>query len=364
MDLQTVLIDFTQISLLLFIGTFLRRKIKSFQKYYLPAALIGGVLGMVLGPQVCGKYLPISLNYSASIKQWPGILSCIIFSCSFMGLRLDKVNRSAIQTYFLAGSIHQMQIVIGLTLTFIVGLFVKDLPFGFGMLPVLGFYGGHGMAIAGGTILSDAKYLPAGPDIGATFGTIGMLCGIIWGMVIINKAAESGLTTVKMRREDMPASMMTGYVPPAERTSIGRAVTSPATLDPLASQLLLVGLMILCGYLIRSGLMMINPFFKNLPLFACCLIFSAIFDVCTQKSKKINEMIERPVIVRISSCALEYMITAALATTKLSVFADYGLALIVTSVGVAIGTYYLCFILAKKILLKDGQFETGLGLFG
>ncbi|MFR2897922.1 hypothetical protein [Hungatella sp.] len=37
-------------------------------------------------------------------------------------------------------------------------------------------------------------------DIGATFGTIGMLCGIIWGMIIVNKAAESGKTTVKMKR--------------------------------------------------------------------------------------------------------------------------------------------------------------------
>lgn len=364
MNLTTALIDFAQISLLLFIGAFLRKKVPVLQKYYMPAALIGGVLGMILGPQVCGKYLPISLNYSPLIKQWPGILSCIIFSCSFMGLKLDKVNKSAIQTYFLAGSIHQMQIVVGLTLTFIVGLFVKDLPFGFGILPVLGFYGGHGMAIAGGDILAEAGYLPAGPDIGATFGTIGMLCGIIWGMIIINKAADKGITAIKMKREDMPESMMTGYIPPEERKSIGRGVSSPAALDPLASQLLLVGLMVLFGYVIRNGLIMIHPFFKNLPLFACCLIFSAIFGICTQNNKTVNALIERPVIVRISSCTLEYMITAALATTRLSVFADYGIALVVVSVGVAIGTYYFCFGLAKKILLKDGQFETGLGLFG
>lgn len=68
MNLTTALIDFAQISLLLFIGAFLRKKVPLLQKYYMPAALIGGVLGMVLGPQVCGKYLPISLNYSPLIK--------------------------------------------------------------------------------------------------------------------------------------------------------------------------------------------------------------------------------------------------------------------------------------------------------
>lgn len=179
-----------------------------------------------------------------------------------------------------------------------------------------------------------------------------------------NKAAEKGTTSIKMKREDMPESMMTGYIPPEERTSIGRGVSSPAALDPLASQLLLVGLMVLFGYIIRNGLIMIHPFFKNLPLFACCLIFSAVFGICTQNNQTVNSVIERPVIVRISSCTLEYMITAALATTRLSVFADYGIALVVVSAGVAIGTYYFCFGLAKKILVKDGQFETGLGLFG
>lgn len=363
--LTDVLVDFAMISILLVIASFLRRKIKILQYYYIPAALIAGVLGLVLGPQVLGKVSPICLNYSPAIGQWSGVLSAIIFSCSFLGLKLEKVTGSALQTYFLAGSIHQAQIIVGLTLTFVLMLVLGgDLAFGFGLLPVLGFYGGHSMAIAGGVIFEDAGYMANAADVGATFGTIGMLCGIIWGMIIINKAAQSGKTTIKMKKEDLPKSMLTGYYPPAERPSVGNAVSASATLDPLASQLMMVGLMVLCGHILRTVLMKINPFFKNLPLFACCLIFSAIFSICTQKNERVNNLIDRQLVVRISGCALEYMIVAALATTSLAVFASYGIALIIVSVGVAIVTYFFCFVVGKYILPKNGQFETGLGLFG
>ena len=140
--LTDVLVDFAMVSVLLMIAAWLRRKIPFLQRYYIPAALIAGLLGMVLGPQVLGKVSPIYLNYSPAIKQWAGVLSAIVFSCSFLGLKLEKVTGSALQTYFLAGSIHQAQVIIGLSLTFLVMLVVGgDLKFGFGLLPVLGFYG-------------------------------------------------------------------------------------------------------------------------------------------------------------------------------------------------------------------------------
>ena len=82
---------------------------------------------MILGPQVLGKVSPVYLHYSPAIKQWAGILSAIVFSCSFLGLKLEKVTGSALQTYFLAGSIHQAQVIVGLTLTFLVALVVAEI---------------------------------------------------------------------------------------------------------------------------------------------------------------------------------------------------------------------------------------------
>lgn len=180
-------------------------------------------------------------------------------------------------------------------------------------------------------------------------------------MIIINRAAKSGKTSIKMKIEDLPKDMLTGYYEPGHRPSLGNSVTSSATLDPLGAQLMMVGLIIMGGYLLRTGLMAINPFFSNLPLFACCLIFSAVFCICTQKSAKINDMIDRPTVVRISGTALEYLIVSALATTNLGVFVTYAVPLIVVCIGVSIVTYWACFILGKRVLPKNGQFVTGIG---
>lgn len=364
MTLTDVLIDFSLISLLLVVSAWLCRKIKPLQMYYIPVALIAGVLGILLGPDVLGQVSPVCISFSSSIGQWAGVLSAIIFSCSFLGLKLEKVSGPALQTYFLAGTIHQAQVIVGLTVTAVLGLVFADLKFGFGILPVLGFYGGHSMAIAGGTIFDEAGYMTNGAQVGATFGTIGMLCGVIWGMILINKAAQRGITKVKMKREDMPESMMTGYIPEGQRPSIGNAVTASASLDPLGAQLMLVGFIILCGHLLRTGLIKINSFFTNLPLFACCLIFSAIFCIFTQNMPRINQHIDRKTVVRISGAALEYMIASSIATTSLSVFTAYAVPLVVVSVCVAVVTYVACFILSKWVLPKEDRFETSVGLFG
>lgn len=67
--LTDVLVDFAMVSVLLMIAAWLRRKIPFLQRYYIPAALIAGLLGMVLGPQVLGKVSPIYLNYSPAINN-------------------------------------------------------------------------------------------------------------------------------------------------------------------------------------------------------------------------------------------------------------------------------------------------------
>ncbi len=129
-----------------------QKKDKIFTDILYPVSLIAGILGLLLGPQILGKVSPVCFSFSSSIGQWAGVLSAIVFSCSFLGLKLEKGFGRGDADLFLAGTIHQLQIIAGLTVTFILGLVFADLKFGFGILPVLGFYGGHSMAIAGGTI--------------------------------------------------------------------------------------------------------------------------------------------------------------------------------------------------------------------
>ena len=224
MTLTDVLVDFAQLSVLMIVAAWLRRKIYALQRFYIPAALLAGILAILCGPQVLGQVSPIHMEFT-TLGQWSGVLSAIVFSCSFLGLKLNKVGAGAMQTYFLGGTIHQLQIVVGLTLTFLLGLFIQDLPLGFGLLPVMGYYGGHSMAIAVGTTFVENGYMESGIELGTTFATVGLLCGVIWGMIIINRAAKSGKTSIKMKIEDLPKDMLTGYYEPGHRPSLGNSVT-------------------------------------------------------------------------------------------------------------------------------------------
>ncbi|MCI8870157.1 MAG: hypothetical protein HFF39_06395 [Lawsonibacter sp.] len=364
MTLMDVLIDFSYISLLLMIGYWLRRHVKILQHYYIPVALIAGILGLLLGPQVLGRVSPVCFAYSSSMSQWSGILSTIVFACSFLGQRLEKVTGGALQTYFMAGSIHQAQVLAGMTLAIVIGFVIPELPIGFGLLPVLGFYGGHGLAIPAGRVFDDIGYMTGGSDVAATFATIGILCGVIWGIIIINRAARKGQTTVKMKIEDMPPEELTGYYPPEKRKPMCDSVSSSSTLDPLGSQLLVVGVIILSAYVIRTNLMAVVPFFTNVPLFAFALVISAVFTIATQKSKRVMDMIDRKAIIRISGAALEYMIASNLALTNLSVFVTYAVPLVIMSIAVAAVTYLFSFVISKRVLYKNGWLETSIGLFG
>ena len=66
---------------------------------------------------------------------------------------------------------------------------------------------------------------------------------------------------------------------------------------------------------------------------------------------------------RITGTALEYMITAAIATTSKQIFVDYALPLVIISAAMVLVNLFVCFVLGKR-WLKDNPFETGVGLFG
>ena len=84
------------LSVLLLIGTFLRAKVKLFQSLYLPASVIGGFIGMIISPEIFGRFS----NYSIS-EEWiktysllPGILSVPIFAAIPLGMFLNSSNNS------------------------------------------------------------------------------------------------------------------------------------------------------------------------------------------------------------------------------------------------------------------------------
>lgn len=361
MKLADLLQDFAFISLLILIAFILRNKIKLFQRYFIPTALIAGFLGLILSSQVLGKFSPIYIPFTESLNQWAGVLVIFVCATMFLGLELGEVNRDAMVSTFLAGTIHQMQMLTGLGIAFVFGMFIK-LPYAFGYMPVWGFYAGHGNAATVGTIMQDAGFWTDAVAVGVTFATIGILAGIVGGMILINIGAKKGYTKVQMSFESMPAEQRTGYIPEEKRTSIGSGVTNSSSLDPLAFQLAIVGIVIVVGTQIRNLLLMIHPMFNNFPLVGAVLVSSMIIGAIINKTS-LKKYVDKGTMSKITGTTLEFMITAAIATTSLTVFATYLVPIIVSAVVIILLNMLISVGLGRR-WYKDNWFEKSVGLYG
>lgn len=361
MTLTDVLKDFAYLSTLLLIGFELRRHIRIFQRYFIPSALIAGTIGMLLGPDWLGAVSHFYIPFSDGIGQWSGALVIFVCATMFLGLKLNKVGRDGMAATFLAGFCHQAQMLLGLAIAAAFGLFIT-LPYQFGFMGVWGFYAGHGNATTVGNIIKDAGFWDDAVGVGVTFATIGILCGIILGMVLINYGAKKGYTHVKMAFDEMPESERTGYINPADRVSVGNGVTNASSLDPLAFQIAIVGIVVVAGVVIRAGLMRLNPIMSRFPLVGAVLVASMLIGFFINRTS-MKERIDRKLMSRITGAALEYMITAAIATTSRQIFVTYALPLIAVSMAMVLANLFGSFVLGRR-WLQANWFETGVGLFG
>lgn len=83
---MSFLTDFCFMSLLLVIAQFLRAKIKLFQMFYIPASLLAGILGLLLGPQFVGL-----IPWSGQIGSYAYMLVCVLFGGLFLGKKIKPI---------------------------------------------------------------------------------------------------------------------------------------------------------------------------------------------------------------------------------------------------------------------------------
>lgn len=195
-----------------------------------------------------------------------------------------------------------------------------------------------------------------------TYATIGMFMAVIGGMVITNMGAKRGLTNRRMDSSFLTDSQKTGIVPEDERRPIGTAIADNAVMDPMAFQFMIVGVVIAVSYVLRNAIIQVLPFWSKIPLYAMCLFMGAILGNMISKTKY-NQYIDRNSMKRISGVAVEYAVTSAIVTIKISVLATYLVPIVVTSLVLTVLTALVSLFLLKR-WYGEGWFETAVGCFG
>ena len=355
----TLFSDFGIISALLLIGKLLRAKVKFIQQLFIPPSLLAGCLGLAFGPNGLG-WLPLS----SSISVYSAILIAMVFGALPLGMA--KTSFSEIKNRvggMWAYAQNGMLLQWGLACLFgivVLRMIWPDLHPGFGAMLPTGFYGGHGTAAAIGSSFADKGWEDA-LSLGMTNATVGVICAIIGGLVLVKWAARKKHTQFIADFKDLPQELRSGLVPEEKRDSLGSATTSSISIETFTFHLALIFVVAFGGYLFSVWVKGMNPNL-DLPVFSCAflvaLIFKQLLNLC-----KVSRYICPTCTNRLGSTFTDFLVAFGVASIKLGVVVQYAAPLaIMLVVGIVVVLFSALFLGYK--MMKTYWFEKSIFCWG
>jgi len=376
------MIPFIGLCLALYAGYLLRSKVRLLQWLYLPSSVIGGLLALAV-IQV-GRYTghPVPGEWVAGWDALPGLLINVVFACLFLGNPLPRVRdlwrRAGPQlAYGQVVAWGQYVVGIGLVLVVLGPVFGVGPMFG-GVIPV-GFEGGHGTA--GGLAATFADHgWSEGKDLALASATAGVASAIVVGMVLINWAARRGHLAGGRLPETRTPLERAGILPPDRRPSAGRLTVSSDAIGSLTLHLVVVGMAILIGYLLKQAAWQVEGLIHagldaearaasalhvivaSFPLFPLCMIGGLVVQAAEHRFDK-HCLIDAGLTRRIQNAALDFLVVAAIATIRIeAVAALLAPFLIVVAAGIAWNVF--CVLVLARRMLPNAWFERAIAEMG
>lgn len=313
----TLAVDLGLASVLLLVGLLLRAKVKLVQATFLPASIIAGLIGLVLGPNVLGL-----LPFSEQIAEYPAVLIAAIFAALPLGQSFSpgsivgRVGR--MWAYSQAMMIFMWGLGVLLAIT-VLGL-IWDLPQGFGLLLASGFVGGHGTAAAVGASFSDLGWQEA-TTLAYTSATVGVVVSIVGGLLLVKWGTRTGRTSTIAKFSDLPTELKTGMVPRENRKSIGEGTVSPNSLEPLAFHLGLILAIVVGAYGLGKLLGSVLGGY-TIPTFALAFLVGLVVQIALTRTG-VGGYVDRTTVSGITGTATDLLVTFGIASIVPTVVANY-----------------------------------------
>ena len=356
---------------LLLVGLLLRAKLPWLQTLYIPAAISGGLLGLLLVQTIRAfdgwgwkKLVQETDVLVDHLSEWPGWLIAVVFATLF----LDKPRRSWRQVFGRALRQGNMvwiiclgQVAVGLLAAwFIIGPlhlspFDGDVPIFFGQLIEAGFVGGHGTSAALGAVYYEMGFAEA-KDLAFFMATIGLIYSVISGMFFVNLGVRCGW----VRSSSVKLSRVSGMEARHSSNSIGTGKVNSDVLDPLVFQALIVALAFAVGLGLRW---LVGLASLDLPLF----MFTLLGGWLVRDGMRwigCGDLIDGDTIRRLSAAAMEFLIVAAIAALNLQLVAKSIVPLSILLVLAFLWTAVCLIVIGRRLLPQSHWFELGLINYG
>ncbi|MBR6207456.1 MAG: sodium:glutamate symporter [Oscillospiraceae bacterium] len=352
MDIYGVLTDFAIASVLILIGQLIRSKVRFFQKFFIPASMIAGFLGLFLGQ----RFLKV-ISFSDAAGEYTSLLILIIYAViginGFSGGTGKGQGRETFERivgfscYRFALCMLQYAIGIAAGISIIKWL-VPGISDGFGLLLAAGFNGGHGTAAAVAKTFSNLGWTEAG-DLGMTMATIGILVGVFGGLAQIKLATKKGWTGYIKDFSYVSGDLKTGLVSPENMKPMGNDTISSVSLDSLCYHLSLILMVTGGGYALNT--FVIRPYISSsIPDYTIIFCVALLFFLLMRKTGIYKHMDKR-VNSRVAGTCTDYLVFFGIARVNTSVVLQYALPIILLTLAgffALLVTFWLGYKMVKK----------------
>ncbi len=322
--------------LLVFAGNLLGKTLPLLDRFALPGAVIGGLIALLIGPQVLnyqGEGLPGELALQQVYEQlagFPGLFINIVFACLMLGRRFGSFSSiwSRARPQVVMGHIFAWgQYVMGIGVVLLVLNPLFDTHTLAGPVIAIGFQGGHGTAAGLGQSFAELGFAD-GEAFAMAVATVGIICGVILGPLLANYLKKK--YPIEKQERTGPAEQDNG------ESDIPQVLKPNPLTGRLTVHLGLVVIVVSLGWLLLNGGQWLEHSIRGeqakhyisdfIPLFSVVLVCGMAVQASLQKLGW-DVLFDRDLFEKISSFALDMVIFGALATLSLSVISSHWQAL-------------------------------------
>jgi ESS family glutamate:Na+ symporter len=291
----------------------------------IPASLMAGALGLLLGPNGLGY-----IQFSKQLETYSSILIVLVFAALPLGTRLagvKKMGRDVGEMWNVVSFAALSQYGWGMLLSiFVLGAFWQ-LHDGFGYLLATGFFGGHGTAAAVAASFKAYQWGDEAFSLGMSVATVGIICAIVPGVFLNNLAARKGWTREVSSPDEVEGvkggdkELLTGLIPEGKRQPIGMETISGVSLESLSFHFAVIMTAAVAGWYANKYLKALWPA-VDVPTF-CLALFAAYILQLIMEMTRSDTYVDRKTINSVSGLAADYLIVAGMSAIKIALVVKY-----------------------------------------
>ncbi|MBQ4538629.1 MAG: hypothetical protein II995_03365 [Oscillospiraceae bacterium] len=357
--LDSTLVYFSVIGMLLFAATVLRLTVPAFKKFYMPASLLAGIMGLILGPHFIGL---IPKEMTSMFSAMAGRLIVLVYAPMLMRKSMtDKkeLAKTAGTRVCLGYFACFAQYAVPMLLTVLLFTPVWGINPLFSTIVEQGWAGGHGTAGGMALVFEELGWLD-GQSLSVTSATFGLVSGILGGTVIINIAVRKGWAAyLKSSSKGMENTDPEIYNSDTAKAS-AKHVTSSNVIDSMSFHLALISFAVFFGWILNVSFKKVFGF--SLSWFVTAMFCGLIVKLLIKKTRY-YEAIDNNIINRIQGVSLDFLIVGAVASVNVPVVVSYLTPLLIQQFVTLALTIWTFLWLAPRVFRKN-WFEHSMNMYG